>query len=100
MERKTNKHNKIAITSQDKMTKQNGFINVISLVNCTICKVSLVALILLSFLVVNPQKPAITNHKPIQDSLKNVAKDTIKFGRQINDSRARPATADPAVLKH
>ncbi len=100
METKTNKHNKIAITRQGKMTKQNGFINVISLVNCTICKVSLVALILLSFLVVNPQKPSNNSYQPLQDSLKNVARDTLTFGRQIEGTRARPAIADPAVLKH
>jgi|SRR6056297_168514 len=100
METKNNKHSKTTINNQSAMTKKNGFVNVISLVNCTICKVSLAALILLSFLVVNPQKPSKINHQPVQDSLKNVAKDTLMFGRQIKGSRARPATADPAVLKH
>lgn len=47
---------------------QNSFINIIGLLNCTVCKISIVLLILTSFVVVKPQK--------IQNKLPTYPKDT------------------------
>ncbi len=86
--------------NQKLTTTEHSFINLISLGNCTICKLSLAALILLSFLVVNPQKPTNQGGLLPADTIKSTTKDTLLFGRYSKGSPDSPNTTNPASLKH
>lgn len=81
-----------AINPQKTIGIQNSFINLTALGNCTACKLSIVALILFSFLVVNPQKTIPPDNSMPNDTTQIHEKDTIHYGGYIKDTLLKSQT--------
>lgn len=76
------KTKKVKATTKPVM-QRNTFIDIVNLSNCTVCKVSIVMLILLSFIVVRSQKQStLQQTAPVTDSVKVAQGDTLHFHAQ------------------